>query len=87
MERFQLIIKNVETGETLVDIYSDAIIGATNHGPKGTRNICLTACNTCDLAATAAGAMQMANKALATLPKSLARLVRKIGKRNPDEHR
>lgn len=80
MKKFQITIKNLETGETVTDINTDAIIGAIDEG-EGTRCICLSACNGRDLAATAAGALQSANKAIADMPKSLAKITKKIGNR------
>ena len=80
MEKLQITIKNLETGETIVDVNTGAIIGAIDDG-EGTRCICLSACNGRDLAATAAGALQAANKAMADMPKSLAKITKKIGNR------
>lgn len=78
MKKFQIIIKNCETGETVVDVNTGAIIGAIDEG-EGTRCLCLSACNGRDLAATAAGALQSANQAMADMPKPLAKLTKKIG--------
>ena len=77
MEKFQITIKNQETGEVLVDINTNAIIGAVDNG-AGTRVIGLTDCKGHDLAATAAGALQAANRVIASLPRSLAKITRKI---------
>lgn len=84
MEKFQITIKNLETGETVVDVNTGAIIGAIDEG-EGTRCLCLTACNSRDLAATAAGALQSANEAMADMPKPLAKLTKKIGNRKANK--
>lgn len=78
MKKFQIIIKNCETNETLVDINTGVIVGAVDQG-EGTRIISLSDCAGLDLAATAAGALQAANQAMANMPKSLAKLTKKIG--------
>lgn len=80
MEKFQITIKNQETGEVLVDINTNAIIGAVDYGAS-TRVIGLINCEGRDLAATAAGALQAANRVIASLPRSLAEITRKIGKK------
>jgi hypothetical protein len=81
MEKYQIIIKNRATGEVLVDVNTNAIIGAVDTGAT-TRVLGLINCEDRDLAATAAGALQAANRAIASLPRSLAKITRKIGKKS-----
>ena len=80
MEKYQIIIKNRATGEVLVGINTNAIIGAVDAGAT-TKVLSLINCVDRDLAATAAGALQAANRAIAGLPRSLAKITRKIGKK------
>lgn len=84
MKKFQIIIKNRETGETLVDANTKAIIGAIDED-EGTCSICFTTCNGVELAATATAAILVANEAMADLPLSFRRKIRKLSK--PTKHK
>lgn len=80
MEKFQIIIKNLETGETLVDTNTCAIIGAIDRG-RGTQIVCSTACGTVELAATCAGALQAANRGMECLPRDIVNQIKKLAKK------
>ena len=80
MKKFHITITDNETGEVLVDQDTSAIIGALDND-ESTRNIAYTCCNTIDLAATAAGAKQAANKSARELPWCLRRKIEKLSKK------
>lgn len=80
MEKFQITIKNLETGETLVDTNTCAIIGAVDHG-RGTQVVCYTNCGTVDLAATCTGALQAANRGMKDLPRYIVKQIKKTAKK------
>lgn len=75
------IITELETGETLVDRHTKAIIGAAD-ADEGTHVFEFTDCAIGDVAATAAGALQAAEGAIADFPAALIEEVKKAVKKS-----
>lgn len=71
MEKFHITITDNETGETLVNLDTCAIIGAMDEGDLGTSMIDYEECNSICLAATITGAQVVANRAMKDLPMPL----------------
>ena len=78
---FHITITNNETGETLADLDSCAIIGAIDVEEKGTREIAMFDCNGIVLAATAADAIVNAREAIEDMPKAHRRKIERVAKK------
>lgn len=79
MKNFHITIKDLETGETLIDRAASAIIGAVSDG-EGVDEFCLAACDSPTLAATCAGAQTATLKGMTDLPKAVVRKIKKFSK-------
>lgn len=64
MEKLHITVTDNETGETIVDSDTNAIIGALDQGDEGTGAMLFTSCNVIDLAATADAAIGSVRKAI-----------------------
>lgn len=66
--RFHLTIVDNETGDTLVDAHTAAIIGAHDAGDEGTACMTFLHCSTIELAATVAFARKVVKRVLDDSP-------------------
>lgn len=80
MEKFHITITENETGKTLIDTDTAAIIGAHDHDDLGTAVFSFTGCNSSTLAATCAAAKKAANKTALKLPKNIRRMIDRLSK-------
>lgn len=81
MEKYHITITDNETGDTKVDLNTDALIAAIDETAGGTRAVCYTDCGPVELAAALATVMQLANAKLADLPRPILRKVKRLAKK------
>lgn len=78
MKKFHITITDNETGETIVDQDTKAIIGAFDSDEDSTAGMGFTHCNATELLATATGAKKVANKLMnkSNIPEELRTLAK-----------
>ena len=70
-EKYSITIKDLETGETLVDDVTNAIIGSFNADEKGKAQMLFTSCDTIDLIELLVSAERLVKKVFNDKPELL----------------